>query len=267
MREMKLEELRAVQLEILDKVDEFCKINQIKYFLIYGTLIGAIRHNGYIPWDDDIDIGMLRTDYERFVASFKVQGYKLLEPRTVKDFHCPFGKVAKDDTVIREANDLVQSDYMGVNIDVFPIDSIPESAQDQKKLVTSILLWRRMLEAKIIVIHSKRVWYKNLILYLAKKLLFFVKTGYIVNKIISLARKHEGTDSLMLGCLVWGYGEKELMPREYFEDVITKPFEHKQYAIPICYDEYLKSIYGDYMQLPPIEKRKTHHVFNAYYKN
>lgn len=266
MKEMTMDELRDVQLDILDKVDEFCQANDIKYFLVGGTLIGTIRHSGYIPWDDDVDIGMLRCEYEKFVTYFNINGYTLLESRTVKDFPYPFGKVAKDNTVIREANDLVSSD-LGVNIDVFPIDNIPQDIKQQKKMINGIRIWRKMLEAKIIDINKNRVWYKNTVLYVVKKILCVISTEYIVSKMVCLARKNELANTTFVGIIVWGYGFREIVPKLCFESTRRATFEGKMYQIPCGYHEYLTSVYGDYMKLPDEEKRKSHHVFKAYWED
>ena len=119
MKEIKNDELRTIQLDILQNVHDFCMKHDIKYTLAYGTLLGAVRHGGYIPWDDDIDIAMLRPDYERFMQEYKNDIYKFTECRLDKDVHIGFGKVEDTRTIVIEGGN---TKNLGVSIDVFPID-------------------------------------------------------------------------------------------------------------------------------------------------
>lgn len=124
-KEIKVEELKQIQLDILKFVDKFCKENNLKYFLAYGTLLGAVRHKGYIPWDDDIDIIMFREDYEKFVTTFKDVNYKVFATEVNSKYPYPFAKVGDTRTYyMEEIKDVIDT---GVNIDVFPLDYLPEN--------------------------------------------------------------------------------------------------------------------------------------------
>ena len=125
-RRITIEELKRVQLEILDMVTQFCDANGIRYWLDSGTLLGAIRHKGYIPWDDDIDLGMLREDYERFVSVFNESNdrYRVLSFEWNPDFGFPFAKVCDTTTVLYEPDE--RGRKMAINIDIFPYDRAPD---------------------------------------------------------------------------------------------------------------------------------------------
>lgn len=126
MREILLDELKDRQIAILDVVDAFCRENNINYWLDSGTLLGAIRHGGYIPWDDDIDIGMLRPDYDRFLAMFNKfnKQYQVSSVENDINFPYPFGKVLDTHTVLYEPNE--QGVKLAINIDIFVYDNAPE---------------------------------------------------------------------------------------------------------------------------------------------
>lgn len=134
MREMTIDELKEVQLQILDFVAEFCEKNQIQYWIDSGTLLGAIRHKGYIPWDDDIDVGMLRKDYDKFFKLFNDPGnrYQFVCYEKQPDFYLPHGKVCDVSTVLYEPNE--KGHRLSVNIDIFVYDNAPEDNSEVMKM-------------------------------------------------------------------------------------------------------------------------------------
>ena len=161
-KNISVEELKMLQLKILDSIDDFCKKNEIQYFLFSGTLIGAVRHKGYIPWDDDVDICMKRKDYDRFFAEFNQQRQdtlKAISTETEKDYYLASGKVIDTATVIEEENNYAM--LIGVYVDVFPMDYLPADDKKLKQLNHRIDIYRKMLVLKSVPVSDRRATVKN----------------------------------------------------------------------------------------------------------
>ena len=267
MRNIDINELREIQINILNVVADFCNKNGLNYCLGYGTLIGAVRHKGFIPWDDDIDIVLLRSDYDKFINSFNDfdSKYKVYTATNTDWFPYPFAKVSYENSIIKEDSDNMEK-TIGINIDVFPIDNIPNDIKQQKKMFNEVGKHRNILNVNSVVINSKRAFYKNLILYVGKIVFCIIKPNTIVRKIINIATKFNGKTTEKVGNIVWGYGEREIVPRSLFDSAIKMKFSENEYNVPVGYHEWLTSNYGNYMELPPIEKRVSHHDFKAYIK-
>jgi lipopolysaccharide cholinephosphotransferase len=265
MNELNSEELKTIQLSILDKFVEYCKKNKLTYFLGYGTLLGAVRHNGFIPWDDDIDIIMPRPDYDRFIVNFKNDKLEVLHHTLNKEYPYTFAKVCDTSTILNEQMDLKFKE-LGINIDIFPIDGISNDLREQKKKVKLIKRYKNILNIKNISISKNRVLYKNIILFFGKVLLKSVSYQDIIQKIETEAVEKNYLTSEFIGCMVWNYDCKEVMKKEIFVNSCKLEFEGKLYNAPHNYDNYLKNLYGDYMVLPPVEERVSHHLIKAYKK-
>lgn len=260
---LNLNELKKIQLEILKYVHEFCIRNEICYFLVYGTLIGAVRHQGYIPWDDDIDICMPRPDYERFLKLFnKSKNRYQVEAFELNDnFPYTFGKVEDLDTTFIEK--MGYPFPIGVNIDVFPIDGV----DNDRELIKKQIFLRKLINLKTIIYSKERNLIKNIVLYVGKFLLLPVSLKFLVGKMIKNSKKYKYETAEKVCVLAMGTKLNKPIDKKVFKDGLLVKFEDYQFYIPIGYDVFLKSIFGDYMKLPPEEKRKSHHVFRAYYKD
>ena len=258
MEQINLLELKALQLSILRNVSDFCEKNNVRYFLIYGTLIGAIRHKGYIPWDDDIDIAMPRPDYERFMSVYRHQYYKTIDIFKDSGYGLASAKVYDNRTKIE-----MESYYLcsyGVYIDIFPIDGYKSKWQNEK---ASIL--QKLINIKKSRLCSKRNMSKNAAIALGKFFLFPFNQSCFVKKLDSLSRMADFEKSEYCNCFSSVDVKKEVFPRRVFEEHCYAEFEGEKFRIPIEYDLYLRQIYGDYMQLPPEEKRVSHHGMKAYW--
>lgn len=266
MKQMTPEEVKKVQLEILAYVARFCEENDIRYWIDSGTLLGAIRHKGYIPWDDDIDVGMLREDYDRFSEIFNKTNaeYRFLCVENTPDFYLPHGKVCDNSTVLYEPD---ENGYQSaVNIDIFVYDNAPDDQDELKKMYDR----RDKLRRVYAVLTSDVAMHGNPIKYvvkLARKGLYRVlyRKESPIQSMVKNSKKYAATSATCVGNFT-SY-TRMLCNKRVFADFINVEFEGMEFKAPIGYDEWLRSFYGDYMQLPPIEKRVSHHSYKAYFKD
>lgn len=267
MEKLTVEEMKIVQLQILSHLDSFCKENDINYFLIGGTLLGAVRHKGFIPWDDDIDVMMLREDYNRFMELYDLKDsshYILHAYEKDQSFPYPFMKLDDNRTIFQEE---INNNYeMGVHIDIFPADVIPNDRRKQKKMFCKSAILIKILTIKRLPIKKRRGMMKNFLLFVGHFLTKPVSVRWLIKEIINNSCKYSNEKTDYRGNVVWGYGIKEIVKAESYAEIKMTEFEHEQRPVPIGYEEYLSSVYGDYMMLPPIEKRNTHHNYIMYRK-
>ena len=266
MKSMSFEESKKVELDILESVASFCEENGIRYFLAYGTLIGALRHKGFIPWDDDIDIQMPREDYNRLISSFNEKKHNpnlcLVPPHDPKSRH-PIVKIIDVRTVKIEEGVDYSAGSLGVDIDIFPIDGQPDNEVDYQQWYKKL---RRLYAFYTYSIMSSRGG------SLKKRLLFSLikmcmSRRYVKKRADSLHKKYPYESSKYLGTIESAFNSiGNRVERECFSDFVLVEFEGKQFRAPIGYDAILTKIYGDYMQLPPEEKRVSHHSANTYWK-
>jgi len=191
------QEMKEIQLQILDAIASFCSANGLTYFLTHGTLIGAIRHKGYIPWDDDIDLAMPRYDYEILLQSFshnKIALYSLQHRN-----HCryPYAKAYDLKTSVFEGGFQKHSEY-GVNIDIFPYDYLPNEQRARKKLIKKARFWQLVLKVKLSRISRIMTLKQNVIIFLGKFLLFPIKPCILAKLINSVAPVSRHVRNFML---------------------------------------------------------------------
>lgn len=265
MKEIQLEELRELQMQILDYVDAFCRRNNIKYTMSGGTLLGAVRHGGYIPWDDDIDIQMIRDEYNRFTLIWNEHKqdhpYVFVSIESGNGYGNTVGKVCNQKTVLT-VNGIP---FTGIFIDIFPVDRIL-NFNDFRNRHNHVLKIRRK-QACLMAIEQRT--YKGLI----HKMLLKMRGGCLPTEVLAerinkIAMKRNSEDKCpYLFEMVAGSLCKEPFPKDIFDSFIDMQFENRRYMSVRKYDEYLTATFGDYMSLPPIEKRVRHHRFIAYWKD
>lgn len=252
MKALTFDERRQAQLEILIVVDRFCRNNNIKYSLAYGTLIGAIRHNGFIPWDDDIDIMMTYENLIKFKKLFNVEGYKYLDVDTYRKYEYAFPRIC--DTRTFSKMGLFSKSY-GVCIDVYPIIGLPED----KEIKTFFKACNIKLKERLNFLR----WRNRILKYLQIDILSF---SLIVRNFKEYLFQYANFNSNKI--LVYGGGVKEhnVFDKSDFDEYIEKDFENYKFYIPQKYHYILTHIYGDYMQLPPEDQRHPYHGGNYYWK-
>jgi lipopolysaccharide cholinephosphotransferase len=262
MRKLDIEELRHIQLEILDDVDRFCRENQLRYSLCGGTLLGAVRHKGYIPWDDDIDILMPRPDYERFASSYHSDRNVVLDLRRNDACLELCLKVCRKGTVMKDIE--FGRSLWGVNIDIFPVDGVPEDADAHcGKILQMRSTLARICPFYKVVPERKALWFVK---YLLKRVRYpyLGSSLKLKERIDAFAASCPFGKLNLSGAVLGSYGKREPVPSEVFMEYGTILFEGREYSCIKSTDTYLSALYGDYMTLPPMEKRVAPHLYDSY---
>jgi lipopolysaccharide cholinephosphotransferase len=264
---LNVEEIKEEQLKILKDIHQFCEANQLNYFLSCGTLLGAVRHLGYIPWDDDIDIMMPRPDYDKFITLYgqTQYSYQVADISIDQSYPYPFAKAYNPQTSLVEYS-TVKYD-IGINVDIFPIDGLPENGKKRKTHLKKMILLKIIRNIKATKYNCNRTIIKTLFLIFLKIMLCVFPYKKIVIGIDKLSRKYNYADSKYVSSLYFGESIDRYFQKSIFEEFTCHEFEGSFFRIPLHYDLFLTAIYGDYMQLPPVEKRKTHHIYTAYRVN
>ena len=266
MKEIFIDDIRKVQLAMLDFIDALCREKQICYSLSGGTLLGAVRHRGYIPWDDDIDIFLLRHDYEQFIEEVGKSNngrYRIISPFTDDRYYYPFAKLCDISTRILEQNDRPFPE-MGIYIDIFPVDGLPNDEKQRKRYWSKIRVWKRLNT----MVYQKRVSGENFAKRVLRRMMFFLlkpmTPNWLAKYLNVLSTKYKVKKSEFVAVSIFGYGEREQLPTSVFSEFEDISFEQKRYRVIKNYDLYLSNLYGDYMTLPPAEQRQRKHGFQAF---
>lgn len=269
MERLNIKEIQGICLRILNHVDAFCRANKIQYFLDSGTLIGAARNKGFVPWDDDIDIVMPRSDYERFQKEFIDSAeYKLFAPSRGNSL-LPYVRVCEMARTYLVSKSKWTENVTGVGIDVFPLDGAPDSVEEFDKLSLNYVqlrnrLWRlrasisprsfanrHFLEATKVAIHTcRRFLFKGY---------FYRQIETTLNSILKLQEQFDYNDSSMCYYIGVNHGRKKYWRKEWFAESIEMEFCGKQYPVPQGYSERLSAEYGDW-RTPPAKSDRINHA-------
>lgn len=263
------EEMRKAQLEMLDIFADFCEKHNLVYYLSGGTLLGAVRHKGFIPWDDDIDVNMPRPDFERLLelTNHRLNDHiEIAAPLTKVSHAVSFPRIYDTRYILHSSSkDGKAAYYTNLFVDIFPIEGLPS---DMKKIRRHYVL------AKSCIMMRKLAYFKGVSGPMRKqKLLRYVMyplaklTGYNVwnRLLLKLSLKYKYDECKLVGVTSGGlHTLEEIIEREGYGKPVKVEFEGKLYNAPADTDKYLTNLYGDYMQMPPEEKRISHHTFTVY---
>ena len=258
----------GIILDILRKLIALCEEHHITYYCCGGTAIGAVRHHGMIPWDDDIDVFMPRPDYDRFLEVCRqadLEGYELHTPYNTDDYFMYFAKLCRKGTTILERRDTPC--VFGLFVDIFPLDATADDMQE------ALRLKRRFtkLQNRLAIISSRSSFWRWLSLlgsvrewgcFVYKMRAFLGRKSYrrqLLARLDGIAKRYRYGTTGHVVVYAGIYGDKEVYPAEWVSAPVMFPFEGMQVALSGGYDAYLRHFFGDYMQLPPVEKRQSHH--------
>ena len=263
MKLIRIDELKSLQLDILTAVHVFCKENNLQYSLAYGTLLGAIRHNGYIPWDDDIDIIMPRPDYNKLIKTFNnIQSrYKVIAPELDSTYYAPYANVYDSRSILKETHLKYNSD-IGIKIDIFPIDGIPKCKILQKLQKIGISYLNKIRSYKVEYMTNN----KNIKKIPYKILSYIIPMSVIQKMIIKLSQLESFENSDLARNVVYESKHVPYLEKSKYLNYEEHIFEDHYYNIVCDFDLILRATYGDYMVLPPMKYRVYHHNFEAYWK-
>ena len=269
MKEINLDEIKERELGILIYFDRLCNENNLHYFISGGTLIGAVRHSGFIPWDDDIDVGMPRPDYQKLIETIYHENdrYGLAHYKNTKNYYDGIAKIYDKETIIIDENADFEKMGIGVFIDIFPVDGLGNSYQEAIKRFQTTSFQRELLVAKNWRKYKRslsRAWYYEPIRFILYALSRVINGKRLINSIERHYKPEDYYSSQYASCIYGLYRKKEILPKMYFETLTHIGFEGHEFCCSVYYDEILKTIYGNYMQLPPKEKQVSNHQYQAY---
>lgn len=262
MGRLDLKEIQSEELKILESTVKFLDENNLEYYLVYGTLLGAIRHKGFIPWDDDIDIAMPRPDYDKLLEIAKKESIsdnlKIIS-YSLKNSKLPLTKVINTDIEIKS----LSNEDKNLWIDIFVLDGLPDNDEELKKHYKKELFHKGLIYLKTnsfsSIIHERKSIYNRLVKIMLKPIAHLIPISFSSRKIIKMAKKYDFSKSKHVGIYIWGDGISESIEKK---DICNTKvvFEGKKFKTYKKYDEYLKQTYGDYMKLPENGDQQNHYI-------
>ncbi|MDD6808010.1 MAG: LicD family protein [Oscillospiraceae bacterium] len=260
-RKLSPDEVHDRLFEMMCDFDEFCRMNELEYYLAYGTLIGAVRHEGFIPWDDDVDLFMPRKDYERLKKMKKINdNIDIASLWNDCEYYHPYTYInLADKRTIMNEKYAAHPTGKGLFIDIFPLDEVPERGKIRYKFMFKMLVLRAIHSFTTKSLNKEltiKTIIKNILILLSKP----VDEIELGKKIDNLAMKYFATSCNDLGLVTLGDLRKNCLPKKCFENTIFLKFNGRDFPAPCEYDDVLTKRYGDYMTPLPPEERITHGI-------
>lgn len=262
------EECGKIQLQILDEIKSICEKNNLHYYLAYGSFLGAVRHGGFIPWDDDIDICLHRNDYDKLINILKSTGQQNeyqwlgLVDGDIPGYYYTFVKAVDNRTIAKMEDNLTEH---GVWIDIFPLDTLPASKFKRKCFLRYCYFLRAVILSMTTDFSGGMLGKKTIIKKIFNQMSNFIGKDRIYKHYLKKCCKYKNSESKYVGVLFSAYGIRDCMLRDKTIESKEYVFEDHNYMGFVDYDYYLSHIYGDYMKVPPKEKQRTHSII-AYWK-
>ena len=261
-KQLSLDELKQVELQILIEFHRICDALGLRYYLSGGTLLGAIRHKGFIPWDDDIDLAMPRSDFNKLIEfshSYQNDIYKFLFFSQTGTL-LPYAKFVNVKTHIdaKYAEDEMQQHLW---LDIMPMDGLPEDLNEVARIYKKAEYYRKIIGLCNAKLGEGKSVVKKLAKYVLKPLALIYGKDRAINHLNNLAMKYDYDSAKYVGAITWGlYGASERMLKAEVDQITEITFENNKFSTFSCWDSYLKGLYKDYMELPPVEKRINHEM-------
>ena len=266
-------EIQNISLDILKTISSICEEQNLRYYLMYGTLIGAIRHEGFIPWDDDVDIMMPRPDYDKLLEYLEKNkdiylDLEVFNRKTHNNYPYMITRISNNNYILDVENEKPYG--IGVFIDIYPFDGLGKTEEESYKYaIIGDRLSTCCYQAtrKHYSVETTKSFVRKIFKFPVFIISKIIGKDYFQKKLETLRLKYNYDESDYVGCFVWlSGGKKDIFKREWFNDYEMCSFENIPFRIPKEYDLVLKHIYGDYMTLPPKEERVGHHFYDAYHK-
>lgn len=272
MRELQIDEIHNIELELIQQVHDICVDQNLRYTLAYGTLLGAVRHKGFIPWDDDVDLIMPRPDYMKFFdycQSHDVPfGYASNEVNP--KYHKPYAKVWNPHTVIEDDYNEERGVGIGANIDIFPVDGLGTDDREKAWKYLKPFVYSNKILAATDWGHYKKSSTHSL-KYEPVRLAVFIYTRFInadnySKKYNKRLVRYSFEDSVLVACIGATKTPRAIKDRTIYEDYVDLPFEGRLFKAISTHDQFLRETYGNYMKLPPADKRTPWHGRKVFLK-